>query len=118
MRKLNIRAPRPTTRGYYTAFHITGVRETCFASAISYSTRIRKLSDPASALCRSYLTRLCSMQCSIYGGNIGKGYPGSCLARRPCVGYELVPFSNIAPILAAIFNNSRCGYDVMLASYT
>ena len=24
----------------YAAFHITGVRETCFASAISYSTRI------------------------------------------------------------------------------
>ena len=58
MRKLNIRAARPTTRGYYTAFHITGVRETFFASAISYSTRIRsyltrhllymqKLSDPA-----------------------------------------------------------------------
>ena len=35
---------------HYTPFHITGVRETWFASAMSHLTRIRKRSDPASAV--------------------------------------------------------------------
>ena len=68
----------------YTAFHITGTRETCGASVTSYLARIRKVPDPASALCRSRscLTRFCSMQCSAYGNRVPKGKFESALVTR------------------------------------